>query len=35
MNSKITFKNKVAVITGGAGLLGEKYAETISELGGK
>ena len=27
-------KNKVAVITGGAGLLGEKHAEAIAELGG-
>ncbi len=27
-------KNKVAVITGGAGLLGEKHAEAIAEFGG-
>ena len=34
MIKKNILKNKVAVITGGAGLLGEKHAEAIAELGG-
>ena len=34
MVKKNILKNKVAVITGGAGLLGEKHAEAIAELGG-
>ena len=27
-------KDKIAVITGGAGMLGEKHAEAIAEFGG-
>ena len=31
---KFNIKNKVAIVTGGVGLLGEKHAEAIAEMGG-
>ena len=33
-NTKFSLKNKVAVITGGAGLLGVQHAKAIAEAGG-
>ena len=32
--NKFKLTNKVAIITGGAGLLGAKHAEAIAEMGG-
>ena len=34
MNNIFDLTNKVVVITGGSGMLGQKYAETICELNG-
>ena len=34
VNQKFNLENRVAIITGGAGLLGEKHAEAIAEFGG-
>jgi len=33
--NQYNLKNKVAIVTGGAGFLGSKHAEAISEMGGK
>ena len=34
MKNNFSLKEKIVVITGGAGLLGEKHAEAIAEIGG-
>ena len=34
IKESFNLKDKIAVITGGGGLLGEKHAEAINELGG-
>ena len=34
LKKSFNLKNKVAVITGGAGMLGVKHAEAIAEFGG-
>ena len=34
VREKFDLSNRVAIITGGAGLLGVKHAEAIAELGG-
>ena len=34
LKEKFTIKNKIVIITGGAGLLGKKHAEAVAEYGG-